>query len=104
MKSRNIDIVFQSNSYFGFYVIPWLKSEYPNVVFLDYLHSENRSWRNGEYPRDSVAIDGFLDKTYTCTQVLRQSMKDNMGRSIDNVKTVYIGVDEEEFDSNKIKT
>lgn len=102
MKSRNIDIVFQSNSYFGFYVIPWLKSEYPNVVFLDYLHSENRSWRNGEYPRDSVAIDGFLDKTYTCTQVLRQSMKDNMGRSIDNVKTVYIGVDEEEFDSNKI--
>ena len=87
---------------FIFYVIPWLKSEYPNVVFLDYLHSENRSWRNGEYPRDSVAIDGFLDKTYTCTQVLRQSMKDNMGRSIDNVKTVYIGVDEEEFDSNKI--
>lgn len=62
MKSRNIDIVFQSNSYFGFYVIPWLKSEYPNVVFLDYLHSENRSWRNGEYPRDSVAIDGFWIK------------------------------------------
>lgn len=102
IKSRNIDIVMQSNSYFGFYAIPWLKSEFPEVVFTDYLHSENWSWRNGEYPRDSTAIDGFLDRTYTCTKVLRESMKNNMGRTIDNVKTVYIGVDEEEFDSEKI--
>ena len=53
--------------------------------------------------RDSTAIDSFLDKTYTCTKVLRQSMKEDMGRTIDNVETVYIGVDEEEFDSHKIK-
>ena len=44
IKSRNIDIVMQSNSYFGFYAIPWLKSEFPKVVFTDYLHSENKSW------------------------------------------------------------
>ncbi len=103
MKSRNIDIVVQSNSYFGFYAIPWLKSEFPEVVFVDYLHSENKSWRNGEYPRDSTAIDSFLDRTYTCTKVLRESMKENMGRTIDNVETVYIGVDAEEFDSKKVK-
>ena len=102
MKSRNIDIVMESNSYFGFYVTPWLKSEFPEVVFTDYLHSENKSWRNGEYPRDSTAIDGFLDRTYTCTKVLRESMKKNMGRTIDNVETVYIGVDEEEFDQSKV--
>ncbi len=102
IKTRNINIVVQSNSYFGFYTIPWLKSEFPNVVFVDYLHSENRSWRNGEYPRDSTAIDGFLDKTYTCTETLKKSMKENMGRSIDNVETVYIGVDEKEFDPNKV--
>lgn len=102
IKSRNIDIVMNSNSYFAFYAIPWLKNKFPNVVFTDYLHSENKSWRNGEYPRDSTAIDGFLDTSYTCTKVLRESMKKNMGRTIDNVKTVYIGVDEEEFDSNKI--
>ena len=102
IKSRNIDIVMDSNSYFGFYAIPWLKSEFPEVVFTDYLHSENKSWRNGEYPRDSTAIDGFLDKTYTCTKILRESMKKNMGRTIDNVETVYIGVDEEEFDQSKV--
>ena len=103
MKTRNIDIVMQSNSYFGFYVIPWLKAHFPKVVFTDYLHSENFNWRNGEYPRDSVAIDGFLDRTYTCTKVLRESMKVKMQRSIDNVKTIYIGVDEEEFDRNKVE-
>lgn len=102
IKSRNIDLVMQSNSYFGFYVIPWLKSEFPDVIFTDYLHSENWHWRNGEYPRDSIAIDGFLDKTYTCTKKLKQSMKENMGRTVDNVETVYIGVDENEFDETKI--
>ena len=102
IKSRNIDFVMQSNSYFGFYVIPWLKSEFPNVIFTDYLHSENWNWRNGEYPRDSVAVDSFLDKTYTCTNKLKESMKQNMGRTVDNVEVVYIGVDENEFDENKV--
>lgn len=103
IQSRNIDIAMLSNSYFGFYVIPWLKSEFPEVVFTDYLHSANWGWRNGEYPRDSIAIDGFLDRTYTCTKNLREVMKQKMNRTIDNVKTVYIGVDEEQFDSNKVK-
>lgn len=102
IKSRNIDLVMQSNSYFGFYAIPWLKSEFPDVIFTDYLHSENWNWRNGEYPRDSIAIDGFLDKTYTCTKKLKDSMKENMKRAVDNVETVYIGVDETAFDSSKV--
>ncbi len=102
IQSRSINIAMQSNSYYGFYVIPWLKSQFPEVVFLDYLHSENYSWRNGEYPRDSTAIDSFLDCTYTCTNSLKQSMKKNMGRSIDNVETVYIGVDEKEFNPDNV--
>lgn len=102
MKSRNIDLVMASNSYFGFYAIPWLKSEFPDVIFTDYLHSANWNWRNGEYPRDSVAIDGFLDKSYTCTKKLKETMKEQMGRTVDNVETVYIGVDEKEFDSSKV--
>ena len=103
IKTRNINIVMNSNSFFGFYAIPWLKANNKEVIFTDYLHSENKFWRNGEYPRDSVAIDGFLDKSYTCTEVLKQSMKKNMGRTVDNVETVYIGVDEQVFEKDKIK-
>ena len=103
MKSRNIDLVFQSQSYFGYYVLPWIKSYFPNVPFVDYVHAENWSWRNGEYPRDSTAIAGILDKTYTCTKFLKTEMSEKMGRTTDNVEPVYIGVDTNEFDSDKVK-
>ena len=102
IKSRNIDLVMISNSYFGFYVTPWLKSEFPDVIFTDYTHNENWGARNGEYPRDSVAIDSFLDKSYTCTKKLKNTMMNEMERSIDNIEAVYIGVDEKEFDSKNI--
>ena len=103
MKTRKIDLVFESHSYFGYYVIPWLKSYFKEVTFVDYIHAENWGWRNGEYPRDSTAIAKILEKTYTCTKFLRETMKDKMGRTTDNVMPVYIGVDEEEFDENKVK-
>lgn len=103
MQTRKIDLVFESHSYFGYYVIPWLKSYFPEVPFVDYVHAENWSWRNGEYPRDSTAIAGLLDKTYTCTKYLKSQMIEKMGRTTDNVMPVYIGVDENEFDENKVK-
>lgn len=103
MKTRNIDLVFQSQSYFGYYVLPWLKSYFPNVPFVDYVHAENWSWRNGEYPRDSTAIASIVDKTYTCTNFLKEEMEEKMGRITKNVQPVYIGVDINEFDPVKVK-
>ncbi len=98
IKSRNIQLVFQSQSYFGYYVLPWLKSYFPTIPFIDYIHAENWSWRNGEYPRDSTAIAGLLDKTYTCTKYLKEEMKEKMGRTTENVEPVYIGVDVNHYD------
>lgn len=95
--SRNIDFVMQSNSFYGYYALPWLKAEFPEVVFTDYIHCENWSWRNGEYPRESTALSRILDKTYTCTNCVADIMKNDMGRTNLNMKTVYIGVDPEEF-------
>ncbi len=102
MKSRSIDLVFESQSYFGYYVIPWLKSYFPEVPFVDYIHAENWGWRNGEYPRDSTGIAVLLDRTYTCTKYLKSEMETEMGRTTDNVLPVYIGVDETEFDETKV--
>jgi len=103
MKSRNIDLVFQSQSYFGYYVLPWLKSHFPETPFVDYVHAENWSWRNGEYPRDSTAIAQIVDKTYTCTKYLKNQMAEKMGRTTENVETVYIGVDTNEFNPDVVK-
>lgn len=98
LRTRNIDIVFESNSFYGYYVIPWLKSRYPKTIFVDYLHAEDWSWRDGSYPRESVAISKFLDKTYTCTKHLKNLMFEKMSRKEENVDVVYIGTDEKYFD------
>lgn len=102
MKTRSIDLVMQSNSFYGFYVLPWLKAEFPDVVFTDYIHCENWSWRNGEYPRESTAISSILDMTYTCTKNVADIMVNDMARKHDNIKTVYIGVDPNEYDETKV--
>ena len=100
IKSRNIDIVFESNSFYGYYAIPWLKCKHPDVIFTDYLHAEDWSWRDGSYPRDSNAICRYLDKTYTCTKHLKDLMIEKMKRTIDNIVVAYIGTDVKFFDPN----
>lgn len=102
IKSRNIDLVFSTNSFYGYYVIPWLKYKFPNVIFTDYLHNAVYNWRNGGYPRDSVAISKYLDCTYTCTNKLINIMENDMNRKAKNSKCVYIGVDTEDFNPEKI--
>jgi len=97
MKSRNIDLVMVSNSLYGYYVIPWLKSQFPKIPFVDYLHAEDFSWRDGGFPRDSIAISRLLDKTYTCSNHLQDIMNKKMNRKIQNMETVYIGVNDKKF-------
>lgn len=100
IKSRNIDLVFQSNSFYGYHIIPWLKCKFPELPFVDYLHAEDWSWRDGSYPRDSIAISRYLDKTYTCTNHLKNIMYTKMNKKIQNTEVVYIGTDSEYFDPN----
>ena len=100
IKSRNIDIVLESNSFYGYYAIPWLKCKNPNVIFTDYLHAEDWSWRDGSYPRDSNAICRYLDRTYTCTKYLKDLMLSKMRRTIDNIDVAYIGTDIDFFNPN----
>lgn len=100
IKSRNIDVVFESNSFYGYYAIPWLKCKHPDVIFTDYLHAEDWSWRDGSYPRDSNAICKYLDRTFTCTKYLKDLMLSKMNRTVDNIDVVYIGTDVNFFDPN----
>lgn len=78
IKTRNIDLVMNTNSYYGYYAIPWLKSKFPNVIFTDYLHAINWNYRNGEYPTDSTAICNILDKTFVSTNSIKKIMEEKM--------------------------
>ena len=100
IKSRRINLVFLTNSYYGYYALPWLKCQFKDIPFVDYIHSENWTLRNGGKPKDSNAVADYLDKTYTCTKYLKNLMYKEMKRNVKNVKAVYIGTDTEFFNPN----
>jgi glycosyltransferase involved in cell wall biosynthesis len=102
MHTRNVDLVFFSNSLYGYHIIPWLKSYYPTVPFVDFLHAEDWFWKKGGLPRDSIAVSKFIDTTYSCTKHLVEVMKNEMKKQNDNDKVAYIGVDPNYYNRSKI--
>ncbi|WP_167347000.1 glycosyltransferase family 4 protein, partial [Paenibacillus jamilae] len=103
ITSRKIDILFISNSYFGYYLIPWLRKEFPDISIIDYVHMEEWYWRAGGYARTSGAFGDFIEKTYVCNDHLRHVMIESFDKKDHEVETVYIGVDEEEFNPDYTK-
>ena len=102
IKSRGIDIVLISNSYYGYYLVPWLRKEFPDIGIIDYVHMEEWYWRAGGYARTSGVAGDIIERTYVCNEHLRELMIEKFHRKPEDVKTVYIGVDEKEFHAEGI--
>jgi Glycosyltransferase len=103
INSREIDIIFLSNSYYGYYIIPWLKKEFPKISIVDYVHMEEWYWRKGGFARTSGALSEFLDKTYVCNNKTRNVLIEKFGRNQLSVDTLYIGVDVDKYNENNVK-
>lgn len=102
IQSREIEVLFLSNSYYGYYLVPWLRKCFPELAIMDYVHMEEWYWRNGGYARTSGAMGGILEKTYVCNERTRQVLINDFGREPDSVETLYIGVDTEKYDARKV--
>ncbi|NFG60721.1 glycosyltransferase [Clostridium sp. CMCC3677] len=100
IKSRQIDIVFLTNSYYGYYLIPWIRKEFPHVAIVDYVHMEEWYWRNGGYARTAGALGEITERTYVCNNRTRNILINNFKREKDTIKTIYIGVDKDKYNSN----
>ncbi len=61
IESRGIDVVFVSNSYFGYYMTPLLRAQFPETAFVDYIHACDPGWRIDGYPRISRQFSSFFD-------------------------------------------
>ena len=101
IEKNNIDIVFNTNSTFGYSILPYLKAKYSNIPIIDYIHMEEWYNRNGGFSRDSSSVASVIDKTLVCNENSRQILINHFGRNPDEVETVYIGVDENRFDPAK---
>lgn len=101
IKSREVDVLFLSNSHYGFYLVPWLRKEFPELVIVDYVHMEEWHWGDGGYARTSAVMGDILDRTFVCNERTRQVMIQHFHRAPESVETLYIGVDAEKYDASK---
>lgn len=97
IKTRNIDIIFNTNSQTGYAMLPYLHAKYPEIPILDYIHMEEWYNRCGGYSRDSAAVGSVIDKTLFCNKNSEKILVDYFKRDKDSVGTVYIGVDADKF-------
>lgn len=70
MRSRQIDIVWMSNCYYVYYLLPFLRPEFPGVAFVDYTHTDDPGWRQDGYPRVSCRFHQWLDFQVVSSQYL----------------------------------
>ncbi len=101
MQKENINLILNSNSKFGYSILPYLKSTYPKIPILDYVHMEEWYNRNGGYSRYSSMYESVIDKTLVCNENSKKILENHFGRNSIDVKTVYIGVDEKRFNPEK---
>lgn len=91
IESRRSQLVIISNSQLGYGVLPWLSWKHDKVRFIDYVHNEEREWKNGGYATFSTVHQSSLDCTFTSSERARQFMIES-GHSPQFVEVGYLGV------------
>lgn len=97
IEKNNINLIFTSNSTFGYSAIQYIKSNYPEIPIIDYVHMEEWYNRNGGFSRDSGSVSNVIDKTLVCNKNSENILKRCFDKKDDETKTIYIGVDEKKF-------
>ncbi|KAM9976541.1 hypothetical protein ACTFIR_010382 [Dictyostelium discoideum] len=102
IDSRDIDVLFISNSEFGYYLLPFIKSNKynkNNLIIVDYNHMEEEYWRNGGHPRQSIGMSQFIDLHLVSSNHLKNWMlaKSNQIINENKILVTYINVDMDEF-------
>lgn len=97
INRNNINLIFNTNCKFGYSILPYIKAKYPKIPIVDYIHMEEWYNRNGGYSRDSSMVESVIDKTLLCNKNSETILIDYFKRNENDVETVYIGVDEKEF-------
>lgn len=98
IEKENINLIFNTNSKLGYEALPYLKAKYPHIPIIDYIHMEEWYNRNGGYSRDSSSVASVIDKTLVCNKNTQRILVEHFKRNDDEIQTVYIGVNEKEFD------
>ena len=99
-ETRSFTAIFLSNSRHGYYLLPWLKSAWPSVPVVDFVHCEDPGWFNGGYPMFSTVTNKLLDLTFVTSNHLKTWMVDK-GADETNIIPCYINVNHNKVARNE---
>ena len=99
IKSRNVDVVFTSNSTYGYAMLPFIKLKYPNIPIIDYIHSVDLKDPKGGFGAYTEDFDSCINKTFACNNFTKNQLMKDFNKT--DVETLYIGTDHKRFDPEK---
>lgn len=100
IQSRRITTVLIANSEFAYLILPYLRSYFPDVTFIDYLHMEEDGWKNGGYPRLSLVNQSQLDLTIVSSHHLKKWMIDR-GATAEKIEVCTTNINPDEWNPNR---
>ncbi len=103
IRSRDIALLFLSNSEYGYLCAPVLKRLFPDLKLIDFVHMEEMHWKGGGYAYASMVVAPFLDRSLVSSQHLVDTSTSEFFRDPDKVHRVYTNIDaEEEFNPARL--
>lgn len=95
IRSRDISVVFISNSEYGYLCSPVLKKMFPKLKVLDFVHIEEMHWKGGGYAHCSMMSSPALERSLVSSQHLLQMYTSEFSRPPEKVHCVYTNIDAE---------
>lgn len=95
LVSKNIDIVFNRNTFMGYRVIPAWRERHPDIRFVDLLHLHNfgEDWVNETKP-----IHKTLHRRYVSNADLARYAGEQYGCCEQDFRVIYCGADTKLYD------
>lgn len=103
IETRGVSMLINISSYYSYYLLPWLRMEFPELGIYDYVHADCKYWRMGGYARVSAQLDNVLDKTIVANKETMGIMIRDYGKDPDNCILSYIGTDDGYYDPKKVE-
>jgi glycosyltransferase involved in cell wall biosynthesis/GT2 family glycosyltransferase len=98
-RSRNPDAILVSHCMTTYRLLPFLRSKFPHLPIVDYVHNVDMTWENGGFPAVSARNSGHIDLHITSCDQVRRWMVDR-GVSAQAIETCTINVSRDAFAPN----
>jgi len=74
IQSREVDILLVNNCCYEYYLLPWIRREFPELIIVDYIEQNNKKIWNKDYLKIRSTSMDIFDKTCVYTEVISKDL------------------------------